>query len=177
MDDCPTPQRPARTLSMGMRVLYRRFARETQAGPTVEFAIIVPVLLLLLLGIIDIGFAFFRMNSLVAAVREGARFAAVQREPCNAAWQDSTKKRVRQYFNPGVNRAADTLTAAKITVTAVDTANAPVTAANCPAVTRVRVQVPTYTYNPINPAFRLINQTGVFNFRPVIAEFRWERAP
>ncbi len=166
MDDSPTPQRPARTHRMGMRVLYRRFERETQAGPIVEFAIIVPVLLLLLLGIVDIGFAYFRMNSLVAAVREGARFAAVQGNPCLGTTQTAVKTRVMSYFNPGVNKVADQLTTSKITVVVA-----------CPDPLVISVQVPAYTYNPINPAFRLINQTGIFNFRPVAAEFRWERSP
>ncbi len=177
MDDSTPRHQAATTIWTRVKKLAARFAREPHAGPIVEFAIIVPVLLLLLLGIIDIAFGYFRMTSLVAAVREGARAAAVQSEPCLDSWQDSTKRRVRQYFNPGVNKPSDTLTSAMITVSARNAADAVISAAGCPAVTRVRVEIPAYSYSPINPAFRLINQTGGFSFRPVRAEFRWERSP
>jgi len=43
----------------------------------VEFAIILPVLLLLVFGIIQFGFIFNGQITLTSAVREGARFAVV----------------------------------------------------------------------------------------------------
>lgn len=59
--------------------LRRRLARpfrETGAA-AVEFALIVPVLLLLLLGIVEFGRVFNAQISLSAAAREGARAAAL----------------------------------------------------------------------------------------------------
>lgn len=47
----------------------------------VEFAIVVPILLLLAFGIIDYGRFFFTYNNLTNAAREGARFLAVQSNP------------------------------------------------------------------------------------------------
>lgn len=43
---------------------------------TVEFAICVPVLLLLMLATAELGRAMFQYNTLIKAVRDGARYAA-----------------------------------------------------------------------------------------------------
>lgn len=46
----------------------------------VEFALVFPVAIVLLLGVFDIGRAVFAYNGLTNAAREGARFAAVNQE-------------------------------------------------------------------------------------------------
>jgi hypothetical protein len=43
---------------------------------TIEFAIVAPVLLLLLFGVTEVGRALVRYNTLTKAVQDGARFAA-----------------------------------------------------------------------------------------------------
>jgi len=43
----------------------------------VEFALVLPIVLLLLMGLFDLGRAVFLANSLTNAAREGARFAIV----------------------------------------------------------------------------------------------------
>ncbi len=47
----------------------------------VEFALILPILLLIVWGIVDISRAFQTVDSLTSAVREGARAGAVTFEP------------------------------------------------------------------------------------------------
>lgn len=54
-----------------------RRRHEDRGAQAVEFALIVPVLLLLVLGIIDFGYVFGQQLSLNQAVREGARKAVV----------------------------------------------------------------------------------------------------
>jgi Flp pilus assembly protein TadG len=49
----------------------------------VEFALTVPLLLLLLFGIIDFGRAVFYQNELTNGAREGARVAVLASNPCN----------------------------------------------------------------------------------------------
>jgi Flp pilus assembly protein TadG len=44
----------------------------------VEFALIIPILLLILMGIFDMGRAIYYSSALDNAVREGARYASVQ---------------------------------------------------------------------------------------------------
>lgn len=69
------------------------FVRSERAAALVEFAIVLPVLLLLVFGIIDFGRALNTQNNLSAAVREGARRAAVQFPTIdNQLISDSVKK-------------------------------------------------------------------------------------
>ena len=51
--------------------------RQERGASAVELALISPVLILLLFGIIVFGWTFFRAQSMQAAVREGGRLAAV----------------------------------------------------------------------------------------------------
>jgi Flp pilus assembly protein TadG len=55
----------------------RRFLREQQGASMIEFAIVAPLLFLLVFGIIDFGRAFFLYNNLTNAARDGARVGAV----------------------------------------------------------------------------------------------------
>jgi Flp pilus assembly protein TadG len=55
-------------------------ARESGAV-AVEFAILLPVLLVILFAIIEFGIAFSKFEVYVGAAREGARFAAVRCSP------------------------------------------------------------------------------------------------
>jgi Flp pilus assembly protein TadG len=54
------------------------FRQSSRRGQTlVEFAIILPLLLLIIFGVIDLGRAFYTSVVLSNAAREGARFAAL----------------------------------------------------------------------------------------------------
>lgn len=68
------------TGSRSRATLMMRFRRETKGASMVEFAIIAPLLFLLIFGIIDFGRVFFLVNNLTNAAREGARLGAVLRE-------------------------------------------------------------------------------------------------
>jgi Flp pilus assembly protein TadG len=60
--------------------MRRRTSRDTprdRGAVAIEFALLLPVLLLLLFGIIDFGRALNASITLTQAAREGARFAAV----------------------------------------------------------------------------------------------------
>ena len=63
-----------------LRRLFRpasRIARQERGAQLVEFAIVVPVFLLLVMGIIDFGRAYFSWIIITNGAREGARVAAV----------------------------------------------------------------------------------------------------
>jgi Flp pilus assembly protein TadG len=51
--------------------------RSDKGAAVVEFAVLAPLLLLLLLGIIEFGWLFGQLNDVRHGAREGARFAAV----------------------------------------------------------------------------------------------------
>jgi hypothetical protein len=54
----------------------KRFIRKERGGVALEFAIIVPVLLLLVMGIIDFGHAWYMRHLMSDASREGARYGS-----------------------------------------------------------------------------------------------------
>jgi len=56
----------------------RAFVVNEEGAAIVEFALVVPLLVMLALGIVVLGQMFYTVNALSAAVREGARYAAVQ---------------------------------------------------------------------------------------------------
>ena len=57
----------------------RRRLHSSEGASAVEFALVLPLLVLFLFGIIEFGLAFARAQGMEAAAREGARLAAVGR--------------------------------------------------------------------------------------------------
>jgi hypothetical protein len=57
------------------------FARRSRGTAVVEFAILVPVLLLIVLGIVDFGRSLNYVNDATHIASEGARFAVVNKNP------------------------------------------------------------------------------------------------
>lgn len=65
-----------------------------------EFALLVPLLVVILFAIIAVGIALFRVVNYTSAAREGARFAAVHCRPeATACTQDLIVARVTQAAN------------------------------------------------------------------------------
>lgn len=60
-----------------MRFLDRRQRDRRKGQALVEFALVIPLFLLLLVGLFDLGRAVFAYNTLTNAAREGARIAIV----------------------------------------------------------------------------------------------------
>ena len=60
----------------------RRFAHDERAQSLVEFALVLPVLLLIITGIFDVGRAVWQENTLAYAAREGTRYAIVNGSGC-----------------------------------------------------------------------------------------------
>lgn len=141
------------------RHALHRWTRDERGTAIIEFAIIVPMLLVLVLAIIDFGRMMAVSGGLAAAVREGARYAATSANPSDGTQQSAIKSRVINEFQSFGGAA---LTTSNITI-AVDNANANVT-----------VSVANYTYQPITPVMRMIG-AGTLNFSRS-ATFRWERS-
>jgi Flp pilus assembly protein TadG len=79
-----------------------RLRREDGAA-AVEFALIVGVLVMLLFGMLQFGLAFFELQNLRAAVREGARAGAV------GATTDQVKQRVQDASLNSIPKASSAL--------------------------------------------------------------------
>jgi Flp pilus assembly protein TadG len=58
----------------------RRWEQDASGATMVEFALILPILLLLVVGIIQFGIAYNVQISLTGAAREGARVMAIQND-------------------------------------------------------------------------------------------------
>jgi len=59
----------------------RKMLRSERGAAAVEFALIAPLLFMLIFGIIEFGLAWSKKNVYVGAAREGARYAAVECAP------------------------------------------------------------------------------------------------
>ena len=72
---------PARTAARGSASLARQGLRTRRGGAAVEFALTLPVLLLVFAGIVDLSTYVHARHDVQRAAREGARLAAATRDP------------------------------------------------------------------------------------------------
>jgi Flp pilus assembly protein TadG len=135
----------------------RRLARSERGAAVVEFAVVVPVLLVLVMGIIDFGRMYAVAASLAAATRDGARQGATATDLTDATQLAAIKARVVSGFQPLGGTA---LTAANVSVTLDGSYNVVVTVSN-------------YRYVPITPIASLVGLGTVTLNRTAL--FRWER--
>jgi Flp pilus assembly protein TadG len=75
---------------------FSRTLKNERGAELIEFALIFPLLLLVLLGIADFGFLFQRYEVLTNATREGARLASLP-----AYTNDDVKRRVCEFLTSG----------------------------------------------------------------------------
>jgi len=69
---------PPATATSNLRRSRRRRGKKQRGQSLVEFALIAPLFLLLVFGIVDFGIAFYSWITITNAAREGARLGAVQ---------------------------------------------------------------------------------------------------
>lgn len=98
----------------------------------VEFALVLPVVLVILFGIFEFGFAFWRKQSLTAAVREGGRVAILA--TAQRTTRDAILAKVASYmtsvglppvsdYGPGCTNCPCTVSGQPVTVFATYPAN------------------------------------------------------
>jgi len=61
---------------------HRRRHREERGAAAVEFALVVPILIVVVLGIVNLGFVLAQQISLNNGARQAARFAVVEGRDC-----------------------------------------------------------------------------------------------
>jgi len=145
-----------------MRV--RKFADSDRAAALVEFAIVLPILLLIVFGIVDFGRALYTANNLTSAVREGARLASTQisPDPTVAASKTAVSNAVKAYTK-AVDVNAPVPTVAESFSGAI------------PNLQSITVSITSYPFTPITPLAGLVG-LGTISMSPS-ATFRWEGAP
>ena len=77
----------------------RRRLRDERGASAVEFAFIVPLLIVLVLGIAEFGHAFQVQGTLSAAAREGVRAMALRNDPVDAK---AVARDAASSLNPGI---------------------------------------------------------------------------
>src|SRR4051812_25605888 len=81
----------------------RRLARgRTKGQALVEFALIIPIFLLLLVAVFDLGRAVFSFNSLTNAAREGARMAIVNQDTASIVSRAQKESAIVELNSPSV---------------------------------------------------------------------------
>jgi len=125
---------------MAQVVRWIRRARSEEGAQLVEFALVLPLLLLIMLGIAEFGFMFQRYEVLTNAAREGARLAVLP------GYADAdVQARVAAYLSSG----RVPTTGSNPTVL-VENVSIPVSGGR-PAISAKRVTVTyTYTYQFLN---------------------------
>lgn len=95
---CPVAGRSGRDRRRPRRTLPSRGVRSEDGTAALEFALILPLLLVLLLGIVTVGLTYSNGLGLKNAVREGSRFGATaDASPALAsAWADNVISQIRQ---------------------------------------------------------------------------------
>ena len=81
--------------------------RGERGSNAVEFGLIVPILLILVLGIVEFGHAFQVQGTLSAAAREGVRAMALQNDPALAR---TVVKNAAGTLDPGITDAQIVIT-------------------------------------------------------------------
>jgi Flp pilus assembly protein TadG len=74
-----------------------RRGRGERGVAVVEFALVAPLLFILIFAIIDLGRAYSTLNQLAASAREGARLAAVLANPLSSTAQKQVRDAVKQF--------------------------------------------------------------------------------
>lgn len=65
-----------------MHIVQKRHDRDDRGASAVEFALIVPILLVVVFGIVNFGFVFAQQISLNNGARQAARYAVVDNRTC-----------------------------------------------------------------------------------------------
>jgi len=134
----------------------RHFGRDERAAAMVEFAIVAPLLFMLVFGLIDVGRFMFEYHHVVNGVREGARVGAVL--PMTTAAERTAS------YTTITNHVVAT-----ISLRRVDPRWVSVSEVGTPPTRRVRVSVAGYPFEPTTPFF-----TRRTTLPSVTAEYRYE---
>jgi Flp pilus assembly protein TadG len=129
----------------------------SQRGQTLaEFALVVPLILLLLLGAVDLGRAVFAYNTLAQAARTGTRTAIVNQDPA------TVRSRVIESAAT-LGLATSNVDVCFKTSTSTQTSCASSTIDNCPIATRQigcqALVTARLTYKPMTPFVGLLFNT------------------
>lgn len=123
----------------------------------VEFALVAPILFVVIFAVIDFSRAFYTLNDLTAAVREGARYAATLDDP--AARVAEVKEVVKNF---AMTFGQETVDDAQIEVNFINP-------------DRVEVIIREFEFEFLTPLPALVGLGDIEITRGAV--MKWERAP
>ena len=136
--------------------------QQFRAQTLVEFALVFPIAIFLILGFFDIGRAVFNFASLSNSVREGTRYAIVHKEVINDAAKNAGYSELKQkVFDYSFGLPASEITVdVTITMQSDPTGN---------ALLRDKISITaTYLFVPVTPGIKQI--LGDENGIPIVAQ-------
>lgn len=111
----------------------RRFLADERGATAAEFALILPLMLVFLLGMTDVGFYMYQLNQTEKAAQMGVRYAAVS----NFVASDlATRNYIGSTACGGTLAAGDTICAAALSPVSCGSSGDCTCTGNCPALTR-----------------------------------------
>jgi len=144
-------------------MIRRKFDLKSERGAAlVEFALVVPFLMLIMCATIDFGLAVYQLANLQAAVREGGRFAA-SRFPAPVKNDSAVVTIVYNYIAGANNGMSSTAKWKAIQTSAPDTLSG-----------NIEVRINNYDFKPMTPLASLLGLSTIKMNR--VAVFRWEGA-
>jgi Flp pilus assembly protein TadG len=96
------------TETLTIKRLVPRFFRQTRGAAIVEFALVVPILFLMVWGIISFSRAYQRVNALTSSLREGARVASTMDSLVTLGSRRTTVKTTIHNFSTAFGYTVDT---------------------------------------------------------------------
>jgi Flp pilus assembly protein TadG len=122
-----------------------RYRRSERGAALVEFALVLPLLLVVIAGIVDFGFLFQRYEVVTNAAREGARLASL---PSYNGQQALVRAHVRNYVQQGLSLSNAAMTdALPNTAAAVNIVNTTLTYSSGGSTFQIPAVSVTVTYN------------------------------
>jgi Flp pilus assembly protein TadG len=135
-----------------VKPLFRRRVRSERGAELIEFAVVLPMLLLVFAAIVDFGLVFQRFLTVSNAAREGARIAVLP-----GYTQTDVQNRVTQYVQQGTGDSTLTPTTV-LTPVSVDPPGA------TPPFPAAQVTVTmTHNYLVLGPVMSLFGGGGSFS--------------
>jgi Flp pilus assembly protein TadG len=148
------------------RLIQSRRKRNQRGNAMVEFALGAGILVLVFTGVFEFGYAFYVYNNLVAAVDNGARYAAYRTYDSDnttpsSAFSTAVKNMV-VYGQPstGTKSVAPGLTASNVVLTPIFTNNVP---------SGMKVSLSGYSLNALFKTFTLNKPVVTYPFLGVYA--------
>lgn len=150
-------------------MIWRPKRRERSRGQSlVEFALVVPIFLLILGGVVQFGIIFWGQNTLNQIVRDSGRYAVTEPD-CSAASKTDIQNKVTSV----ASSASFAGTVGAITLVMPTTASTDPPSDDCPATSnsqhvwlKITVQAQVPIFFPAVPGNGNISSTAVFRMEP-----------